>query len=109
MSVADGGIVGSSIRNRVCAATASGALVGGLTGAVQTIEGISGNPVLAPLKDAAMVLIIPGLIGSTILSGNVHAFSLAFAIVINAVMYFTVGWLLFPLWVRVRRIWQQRA
>ena len=105
MSLTNAGIMGTSIRNRAYAATATGALIGGLTGAVKAIEGISGSPALVPLQAVAMVLIIPGLLGSTILSDNIHAFSLTFAIVINVVIYFAVGWLLFPLLAKIRRIW----
>lgn len=44
--------------------------MGALTSGVETISAISSNPVIAPLQQAAMVLIIPGLLGSAILSGR---------------------------------------
>ena len=41
-----------------------------------------------------MVLIIPGLIGAAALAGNAHAFALASAATINALLQFGVGSLL---------------
>jgi hypothetical protein len=52
-----------------------------------------------------MALIIPGLLGSAIIGGNVHAFSLGIAVVINGVVYFALGCLLYSLWTRLRKPW----
>jgi hypothetical protein len=65
------------------------------------IEGMPSS--LAPLKRALMVLTIPGLLGSAILGRNVHAFSIAFAMLINGILYFAVGWTLFLLWAKIKR------
>jgi hypothetical protein len=84
-----------------------GVLMGALTAAVETVEGLPASAVVAPLRDAGMALIIPGLLGSAILSGNIHAFTLAFAVAINTILYFAVGWLLYPLGARIKRLWQR--
>jgi hypothetical protein len=91
------------MRVRIYIGAAAGALMGGLTGAVETISTVSRNPLIGVLQETAMALIIPGLLGSAILSGNVHAFSLAFAVVINTLLYFGVGWLSCFLWGRRKR------
>lgn len=76
-----------------------------LTGAVSTIVGMS-DPVGAAVKPVLMTLIIPGLLGSAIIGGNIHAFSLGVAAVINGVLYFVLGWLLYGLWIKLRKLWQ---
>jgi hypothetical protein len=81
--------------------------MGALTGGVGWLSTISSNPVIAPLQETTMVLIIPGLLGSAILGGNVHAFSLAFSMVINGVIYFGAGWLLYPVGARIRQLWNR--
>jgi len=90
---------------RIYVGAAAGVLMAGLTGAVTTVEGIS-NPIMVTVKPVAMALIIPGLLGSSIIGGNVHAFSLGIAVVINGVVYFALGCLLYSLWIRLRRLWQ---
>lgn len=77
----------------------------GLTGAVGSIEEMS-NPAAALVKTVAMVLIIPGLMISAIIGGNLHAFSLGIAAAINGGVYFALSWLLYPLWIRLRNMWQ---
>ena len=49
-----------------------------------------------------MALILPGLFGSAIAAGNIHAFSLATAAVINGIIYFSIAWC-------VARWWQARS
>ena len=97
------------MRERIYVGAAAGALMGGLTGAVETISTLSRNPVIAGLQETAMMLIIPGLLGSAIVSGNVHAFSLVFAAAINTSIYFAVGWISCSLWRRMKQSRQRRA
>jgi len=97
--------VGPSIRERAYVGAVLGALVGGLTTAVESLAGMSDHLLIALAQRAAMVLILPGLFGSAIASGNLHAFSQAIAALINGIIYFAVGWLVCPLWTRIRRLW----
>ena len=90
---------------RIYIGAATGVLMAVLTGAVSTIEGIS-NPVVGVVKPVVMALIIPGLLGSAIIGGNVHAYSLGIAVVINGVVYFALGCLLYSPWIRLRKLWR---
>ena len=47
--------------------------------------------------------LFPGLIGSMAIDGNVHAFSLAFAAVINLLVNFGILWLLCSLVMRINK------
>jgi len=101
--------MGVAVRVQIYIGAAAGALMGGLTGAVETISTVSRNPLIGVLQETAMALIIPGLLGSAILSGNVHAFSLVFATVINTLIYFAVGWISCSLWRRMKRSRQRKT
>ncbi|HUD23016.1 MAG TPA: hypothetical protein VMQ60_09255 [Acidobacteriaceae bacterium] len=78
--------------------------VGGLLAAasltVQQLSSISDNAVLGITQEAVMCLLIPGLIGSMVVSGNVHAFHLWVAAVINGLFYF--GLVKFIYWLKIR-------
>lgn len=97
-------LVKPTTLQRIYVGVASGALMAGLTGAVSTIEGIS-DPVVGMAKPVVMAFIIPGLLGSAIIGGNIHTFSLGIAVAINGVVYSILGWLLYSLWIRRRKPW----
>jgi hypothetical protein len=63
-----------------------------LTLAIEHLGPSSENPIIEAAQIVGMVLIIPGLIGSVAFSGNVHAFPLWLAAVLNALLYFGIGW-----------------
>ena len=92
---------------RIYVGAATGALMAGLTGAVSTIEGISNSPIAGMVKPLAMSLMIPGLLGSAIIGGNVHAYSLGIAVVINGILYFALGCFLYSLWIGIRKLRQR--
>ncbi len=71
-----------------------GAFFGALTLMVQQVAAVSGNSFVGTIQRAAMVLLLPGLIGSAAVSGNGHAFSLVAASTTNMLVYFVVGVLL---------------
>ena len=48
-------------------------------------------------------LLLPGLIGSMAISGNVHAFPLWVAAIINILFYFGLVWILGVVWTKFRR------
>ena len=50
-----------------------------------------------------ILLLFPGLLGSMILAGNVHAFPLWFACIINCIFYFGLVWTIGYLGAKVRR------
>jgi len=83
-------------------AIAWGILLGSLTFAVRPISTISANFVLGAIQKGTMVLLLPGLIGSAAVAGNVHAFSLVPAAIINALFHFGIAWLLIR--IKVRRV-----
>jgi len=64
--------------------------IGGLTFAVGSLSLRSEHTTLAALQALLMVLIMPGLLGAAGLAGNSHAFALAPAAVINALLQFGV-------------------
>ena len=70
------------------------ALFGTLTAMIQRVAAISPNWLVGAIQRAAIVLLLPGLIGSMAIGGNVHAFSLPAACAINMLVYFGVGFLL---------------
>jgi hypothetical protein len=90
------------MKPRVWIAAAVGALIGALTFAVGPISTISQNPILGVAQKFLMILLLPGLIGSSAISGNVHAFPLAPGALINALFNFCSSWLLLALVGRLR-------
>ena len=93
---------------RIYVGAATGGLMAGVTCAVSTIEGISNNAVVGMVKPVAMALIIPGLLGSAIMGGNIHAYSLGIASVINGIIYFALGCFLYPVvWAGLRKLLQR--
>jgi len=74
-----------------------------LTMAVQPLLRLSDHPFVHVLQIVLGVLILPGLIASTGVAGNIHAFSLFVAAVINAFIYSLLGWLLFSMVARIKR------
>jgi hypothetical protein len=78
-----------------------GVLMGGLTLLVDKFASISADPLIGVIQKTVMILVIPGLIGSTIISNNVHEFSLVLAAIINTIAYFALGLLHFGSWQRL--------
>ncbi len=70
-----------------------GLLVGVLTLTVQELSSISANPLIGFLQEAAMILIMPGLLASAIIAGNVHDSPLGVASISNLAFYSLMGWL----------------
>jgi len=84
---------------RIYVAFAIGVLMAGLTTLVERLE----------TEPAVMMLLIPGLLGSAAVSGNIHGFSIVSASIINGVFYFGVAWVACLLWARVERRRQRGA
>jgi hypothetical protein len=74
---------------------------GGLTLAIETLATISDKEIVGTAQHCLLILIVPGMVASMALSGNVHAFSLWTAAVANALIYFGVGWFISRLYIRV--------
>jgi len=72
-------------------AVATGVAFALLSFDVGQLSWASANPVIGAVQWILMVLIIPGLIGSAGISGNVHAFALWPAALINGVLYFGIA------------------
>ena len=70
---------------------ALGCLFGGATLAIESLSALSGNPWVGAVQRFLIALILPGIIGSAALSGNVHAFHLWVAALINCLIYFLLG------------------
>jgi hypothetical protein len=65
------------------------ALWGGLVGILTlAIENLVGRAISIPL----MILIFPGLIGSMVITGNVHAFPIALAALLNTLIHTGLCW-----------------
>jgi hypothetical protein len=92
------------MRHRIYVGAVTGALMAGLTGAVSPIEGFSDNLVAEMAKPVMMSLIVPGLFGSAVVGGNVHAYSLGIAVVINGIIYFALGCFFYSLWIRIKKL-----
>ena len=74
-----------------------GALLGGLTLAIERLSTISDNRLIGAAQKTLFVLLSPGIIGATGIAGNVHSFPLWVAAAINGVIYFGIGWISFVL------------
>jgi uncharacterized membrane protein YfcA len=81
----------------VCSISArSSELFPGFSGlSISTISILSANAVIAALQKTAVILIMPGLVGSMIASANVHAFSITIAALINFAIYCLLGAVVF--------------
>ncbi len=90
-------------NTRIVAAIACATLIGSGTFVFDSLRMVSANPILAAIQIASMVLIIPGLSAATDISGNAADFSLGAAALVNALFYFGVSWVLFPLALRFKR------
>jgi hypothetical protein len=71
--------------------------------AIEQFSSISANPIIGFVQEAVMCLILPGLIGSMAVSGNVHAFHLWVVAVINGLFYFGLVKFIYWLTTRSRR------
>ena len=74
-----------------------------LTLVLEQIGGPSSNPIANSIQAAAIGFLIPGMIGSMAVSGNVHAFHLWVAALFNFVIYFLVCWAIVSLIGRIYR------
>jgi hypothetical protein len=79
---------------RVLIAAFWGISIGGMTFAVAPLSMRSENSLVAVLQAVLMVLIMPGLLGAAALARNAHAFGLASAATINALLQFGLCFLL---------------
>jgi hypothetical protein len=93
----------SSKKVRLFVCLAWGILFGALTFAVGPISSISDNPIVGVVQMTAMDFIFPGLIGAGAIAGNVHAFSLVPAAIINCILNFGLSWIVLSLFLRIRR------
>ena len=66
--------------------------MGGLTFMLDQLSNIPENPVLGVLQRLLVILLFPGMISAMALSQNVHTWHLQVAALMNAVLYFVVGW-----------------
>lgn len=80
-------------KARLVIAAVGGLLAGSSTFAVGRLSVISNNKLLGLAQETLMVLLLPGLIGSGLLFGNVHAFPLALAACINVLLTCGLLWL----------------
>lgn len=88
------------LNPKALGAVAMGGLLGSLTLAVPKLSYISENPVIGTAQRCLLALLVPGIIGAGAVSGNVHAWPLWIAAVINMLIYFVTGWL--ACWVLMR-------
>jgi putative effector of murein hydrolase LrgA (UPF0299 family) len=84
-------------------ASGLGLLLGGLTLTIQRLSAISDNRLIGTAQETLVILLLPGMIGAMVLSGNVHAFILWVAAAINGVIYFGIGWMSSALVSRYKR------
>jgi hypothetical protein len=84
-------------------ASGLGVLVGGLTLTIQRLSAIPDNRLIGAAQEILVILLLPGMIGAMVLSGNVHAFILWVAAAINGVIYYGVGWIFYALVARYRK------
>jgi hypothetical protein len=89
----------SQRRRTAIAAVLSGASATG-TVCFATLSFLSGNSIIAGLQAAVTYLLFPGVIVAIAVSGNAHGFSLWVAALINAAVYFGLGWFGYGLLVR---------
>jgi hypothetical protein len=90
------------MRRRISVAVGWGALMGGITFAVEPISSPAANPVIEAISAILMGLIFLGLIGGAVLSGNIHAYHLWPCALVNAFVHFCVSWALISLILRSR-------
>ncbi len=65
--------------------------------AIEQLSSISANPIVGFVQNLVMCLIVPGLVGSMAVSGNVHAFHLWIVAAINGLLYFVLAKLIVSL------------
>jgi hypothetical protein len=68
-------------------------LLSAATVAIGRFAVLSDNPAIDAAQKTVMVLLLPGLIGVMAVAGNIHAYDLWLAAVINGVIYFGLCWL----------------
>ena len=96
------------VRSTSAVAAAWGATLGLLTLAAGPLAVLSGNSAIALVQRSLTLLLLPGLIASGAVTGNVHAFSLVIAAAVNALIHFSfafvVVWFLLAVG-RMLRAW----
>jgi len=80
-----------------------GLLIGSITFLVGPVAMPSYNPIIEVAKIVLMILMLPGLIGGSAFSGNIHAFYLGLGALVNALVHFGISWFLFPRAARIKR------
>jgi hypothetical protein len=80
-----------------------GLLIGGITFFVGPVAMPSYNPIIQVAKAGLMILLLPGLIGGSAFSGNIHAFYLGPGALVNALVHFGISWFVFPRAARIKR------
>jgi hypothetical protein len=80
------------MRSKSWIAVGWGALMGGITFALPNISS----------SDTLTILILPGLVAGGAISGNVHAYHLWFSALVNALLHFSLSWILISLFLRFR-------
>jgi hypothetical protein len=72
-------------------------VVGCLTFAVGPLSSLSDSKIIALGQQFLMALLLPGLIGSGLITGNIHAFPITLAACITFFFNFGLAWLLYSL------------
>jgi len=85
------------VRPQIILGATLGVFVGGLTLSISRLSLLSDNHLLAMLQRSLLMIILPGIIVSEILGGNVHAWHLWIAVVMNLLLYALIGWLSYRL------------
>jgi hypothetical protein len=92
-----------TINKRLLFASVLAGVFACATFSLQWLATISDNPAIGAVQKLLVVLLFPGMIGAMALSGNVHAWYLWAAAAINAMIYFSLAWLIYGLAARLRR------
>ena len=90
------------MRKELWVAVGWGALLGGLTFAIEPISSPAGNSISQAASAVLMALIFLGLVGGAVISGNAHAFHLWLCALVNALVHFGLSLLLISLILRFR-------
>jgi tetratricopeptide (TPR) repeat protein len=82
---------------------ALGGTLASLTLCFEKLSAISESPIIGDAQRFLVTLLFPGMLGSMVMGGNVHAWNLWVAAGINGLIYFGLGWLFYLLVARFRR------
>src|SRR5437764_15126400 len=90
-------------QNKLVFATVLGAVFGCVSFAIGPLSTISQNTAIAGIQKTIFILLLPGIVGGMALGGNAHAFSIWGVAIVNFLLYFGVGWLVYSGVARFRR------